>query len=143
MTARNLLKPLLTVGLLVGAPAMAQVAPPTHAEHPLLIIPPVPEQSVLQTPARIDKANCHFPEYPPAAREGRLEGTVVILFLISPKGSVEGAKVQRSSGSAILDAAAVDGLSQCRFTPGLLNGKPATESAWTAFKYVWVLDNKN
>jgi periplasmic protein TonB len=45
--------------------------------------------------------------YPPAARKRRIEGTVVCELDVDPAGNLDGVRVVGSSGSAILDDAAV------------------------------------
>ena len=45
--------------------------------------------------------------YPPAARKRRIEGTVVCELEVDPAGNLDGVRVVGSSGSAILDDAAV------------------------------------
>ena len=47
-------------------------------------------------------------------------------------------KVERSSGFRRLDEAARAGLSQCKFRPATVNGKP--ERSWGRIEYVWKLE---
>lgn len=46
--------------------------------------------------------------YPPAARRDRLRGEVLIRFTVLASGSIDGVRVARSSGSPVLDKAALD-----------------------------------
>jgi protein TonB len=48
-----------------------------------------------------------LPEYPPEALEEGLEGTVRLLLELDAEGAVSKVEVLESSGSALLDAAAV------------------------------------
>jgi protein TonB len=57
------------------------------------------------------------PEYPIAARKQGLEGKVVLRVTVSPDGRTTSVTVVQSSGHAILDRAARDGVSRWRFNP--------------------------
>ena len=60
-------------------------------------------------------------EYPPDAREARVQGVVIVEVLIGTDGKVEQTKVLRSI--PMLDQAAIDAVRQWEFTPTLLNGE--------------------
>jgi len=62
------------------------------------------------------------PQYPPQARQARIEGTVVLLAVIGKDGSVR--DVQVKSGSPLLAQAAIEAVKQWRYKPYLLNGQP-------------------
>jgi TonB family protein len=62
------------------------------------------------------------PIYPLEARRVRLEGNVVLEAMVTVEGQVEDLKV--ISGNPVLAQAAMDAVSQWRYTPYLLNGKP-------------------
>ena len=62
------------------------------------------------------------PEYPPEAGRERIEGTVVLLAVISSDGIVQDVKVV--SGLPILAQAAIAAVKQWRYKPYLLNGAP-------------------
>src|SRR4249920_594249 len=62
------------------------------------------------------------PQYPALARQGRVQGIVVIECTISTEGRVVEARVIRSI--PLLDQAAVDAVKQWVYTPTLLEGKP-------------------
>jgi protein TonB len=57
------------------------------------------------------------PEYPLAARKQGLEGKVLLRVTVAPDGRTTSVTVVESSGHAILDRAARDGVSRWRFTP--------------------------
>ena len=61
------------------------------------------------------------PEYPPEAKEARLQGTVVLEALVDERGRVADARVRR--GVAQLDQAALDTAKQWEFKPATLNGE--------------------
>ena len=64
------------------------------------------------------------PEYPPQARQRRLEGWVQVRFTISTAGSVRDAVVVKSS-HALFERNAVQAVSKWKYQPQLSEGKPA------------------
>jgi len=62
------------------------------------------------------------PEYPPEARRGRIEGTVVMHAIISKAGDV--ATLELVSGHPMLAPAAIEAVKQWKYKPYLLNGNP-------------------
>jgi len=97
-----------------------------------------PPHAPVHTAPVIDATRCEKPEYPAAARRFRESGTVVLRILVGIDGSVISSEVQTSSGSKRLDEAAREGLSLCRFKPGMVDGKP--EQAWSTLRYAWKLE---
>ncbi|HSD17702.1 MAG TPA: TonB family protein [Thermomonas sp.] len=66
------------------------------------------------------------PVYPvDVAKEG-VTGRVVLVVDVAADGSVAGAKVERSSGDARLDASALSAVDKWKFRPEVKNGKPVT-----------------
>lgn len=64
------------------------------------------------------------PRYPPAAREARVEGTVIVEATIGVDGTVAPFRVIRSI--PLLDQAALDAVRQWRFAPVLFDGTPVS-----------------
>jgi periplasmic protein TonB len=62
------------------------------------------------------------PRYPPIAVASRTQGTVVLQAVISKSGTID--KLRVISGSAMLQQAALEAVSQWRYRPYLLNGQP-------------------
>lgn len=62
------------------------------------------------------------PNYPPLARQARIQGTVVLRAVISKDGSIEGLTLV--SGHPMLAPAAIDAVKQWKYKPYLLNGEP-------------------
>ncbi|MFW6348134.1 MAG: energy transducer TonB [Cyclonatronaceae bacterium] len=62
-------------------------------------------------------------EYPPAAVQDRLEGRVIVEYIVNTEGIPEGIEVITTS-SGIFNRAAVSALGKMRFTPGLQDGEP-------------------
>jgi protein TonB len=62
------------------------------------------------------------PNYPPLARQARIQGTVVLQAQISKDGSI--INLQLISGHPMLAPAAIEAVKQWRYKPYLLNGEP-------------------
>ena len=82
---------------------------------------PIPAHSPGVTPPTITYRV--EPVYPEVAKAARVQGLVVIEAVVNSMGQVVDLRVLR--GHPILARAASDAVSQWRFTPGLLRGKPA------------------
>ena len=111
------------------APAPAPAPPPA---------PPAPRPQAVA--ARIDVSSCDKPDYPAAALRADASGTTKIRFSVDASGSVSKAEIERAAGASrehrLLDRAAVDALSKCRFKPGTdEQGKPV--GGTTVVDYVW------
>lgn len=65
-----------------------------------------------------------MPEYPEAARQARVQGTVVLDAVVSAQGVVT--DVKAVSGPEALSLAALDAVRWWRYEPYLVNGQPAT-----------------
>jgi protein TonB len=68
-------------------------------------------------------------KYPERARKRNQEGTVVLRFMIGTDGTPFGITVIESSGHAILDAAAQEILSGCKFVPQMRGNHAVTAIA--------------
>ena len=86
----------------------------------------------------LDGQSCAPPKYPKAALINEEQGTVSLLFLVSPDGKIVESKVDKSSGSKSLDKAALSAFSQCKFKPGSKDGKP--DQLWAKVEFVWKLE---
>jgi len=62
------------------------------------------------------------PNYPPLARQARIQGQVVLRAVISKDGSIE--NLTLVSGHPMLAPAAIDAVKQWKYKPYLLNGEP-------------------
>lgn len=108
-----------------------QPEPPAKVEAP-------PAKAPSRVSAVIDFSTCTKPEYPRSSYRNEEQGTVTLGFKVGLDGYVKEAKVEKTSGFKELDKAALHGLSQCKFKPALIDGKP-TET-WSSVKYVWRLE---
>jgi protein TonB len=59
-----------------------------------------------------------IPKYPIAAARRQQEGATSVLLRVDPTGRVQDVKITRSSGSRVLDTAAVRAFRQWKFAPG-------------------------
>jgi protein TonB len=123
--------------------AVTNVQPETPVftpPQPVVEAPPAPAPA--PAPVRVapvvDFNSCSKPDYPRNSLRNEEEGTVTLQFLIGVDGSVVDSKVEKSSGHRALDRAAQRALSQCRFKPGMIDGKP--QQTWTKVQYVWKLE---
>jgi protein TonB len=72
------------------------------------------------------------PVYPSIARSAGISGTTVVMALVDTAGKVRDARVYVSSGSKMLDDAAVLAAYQNLYSPGIQNGTPV--SCWVSYK---------
>jgi periplasmic protein TonB len=104
------------VGGLVAAPAPPPPLPPPPAvTHPM----PVRVGGQVNAPALVRRVE---PIYPPIAVQAKLTGTVILEATVNTEGHVEEVRVLRSVG--LLDAAAMEAVTQWRYSPLVLNGIP-------------------
>ncbi|MBZ5574058.1 MAG: energy transducer TonB [Acidobacteriia bacterium] len=62
------------------------------------------------------------PNYPPLARQARIQGTVLLQAEISREGTIENLRL--ISGHPMLAPAAIEAVKQWRYKPYILNGEP-------------------
>ena len=136
------LAPAITVTREAPPPTPVTIGPaPAPVTAAVVAAPPAPR--VQAVPARIDVNSCERPEYPAAALRAEATGTSKIRFTVDATGVVSKAEIERSAGPTrehrLLDRAAIDALSKCRFKPGTdESGKPV--GAITPVDYVWKLE---
>ncbi|MET0320704.1 MAG: TonB family protein [Duganella sp.] len=82
---------------------------------------------------------CNFPRWPRESLRKQQQGAVKLAFLIDEDGVVRDAKIRESSGHALLDQAAIEGVKRCLFTPYAEQGK--LMPTWTNMEYHWKIDN--
>lgn len=101
----------------------------------ILIEQPAPNMDpavLLSKPKLISKLN---PLYPPEAVKNNIEGNVDLKLFITKEGSVAKTLIENSSGSSILDSAAVRHSGKLKFLPAEENGKPKNVWISMIFKY--------
>lgn len=67
------------------------------------------------------------PQYPPMARQLKIEGTVELAAIVSETGAVEAVTV--ISGNPVLTKPAAESLKKWKFAPFLQDGKPVRAEA--------------
>jgi periplasmic protein TonB len=102
-------------GILGGSGHAPAPPPPTPVAHK----GPYRVGGKVQAPRLIHQVQ---PEYPPLARQARIQGDVIIDSVIDTQGRVTQMKVV--SGSPLLVESAIQALGQWRYQPTLLNGQP-------------------
>lgn len=118
---------------------LTQVTPDPVAPIPTVALDrTAPPQPVRVAPVIDAARSCQLPKYPAVSIRMGDEGLVDIEFLIDLDGRVADSRIANSSGHDVLDKAARDALSLCRFTPGTVDGKP--ERSWAHLRYRWRLD---
>jgi len=68
------------------------------------------------------------PQYPAIARRMKLEGTVIVQVLVNSVGKPEVVRLEKSSGTAVLDQAALNAVQNWSFIPARQGNK--TVPAW-------------
>jgi protein TonB len=90
--------------------------PPTAPPQP----PAPPVAKVIHDPKLLTSPRL---EYPPAARQANIEGTVTVYANVDAEGRVTSAKAL--SGPMLLRQAAVESVQQWKYAPGTIDGKPS------------------
>ena len=131
-----------TVPATVGKREMPETAPltpslPAPMDLPTIIKPPSAAPALARTqpappresnPPRISQVAAGEPTYkvaplyPQAARNARIEGSVVMHAIIDIDGSIQQLRI--TSGDPSLAASAMDAVKKWRYRPYLLDGKP-------------------
>jgi periplasmic protein TonB len=73
------------------------------------------------------------PVYPPAAKQAKVEGDVVVHAIIDSEGNVSKATV--ISGPALLRDAALSAVKHWKYSPSLLNGEPVASDTTVTLKF--------
>lgn len=112
-------------------------APSAPAAEPAA---PAPAADVVTVPT-YDAAYLHNPKpnYPLAARKRGIEGQVLLRAEIQPDGQSSRIELKRSSGSDMLDQAALQAVKTWRFEPARRNNRSVL--AWVEIPITFKLDN--
>jgi protein TonB len=95
------------------AAAVAGSSLPQTAALPIAFVPPRPVSAA---------SGNRTPSYPAEARRRHLEGLVVLKVAVSARGTPDDVAVLKSSGHAVLDAAALAAVRSWRFEPATRSG---------------------
>ncbi|HWO88735.1 MAG TPA: energy transducer TonB [Gemmatimonadales bacterium] len=106
---------LVVAGLAVSAGALGAQATPDA---------PMVEGAVEQRPIPVP-GSCQAPVYPATLRAARMEGRVILQFVVDTLGRIEANSVRAlSSSHTYFEEAARRALLTCRYQPALFNGRP-------------------
>jgi protein TonB len=96
--------------------------PFTEETRPVMPVAPKPVTKVFRTSSILQGSLIRRvePTYPPLARQARIQGTVVLVAVISKAGTIDNLRL--ISGHPMLVPAALDAVSQWRYRPYILNG---------------------
>ena len=108
-------------------------APPTPEPSPPVV------EKVTQPSAGASYLHNPAPEYPEAAMDRGLEGTVLMKVSVQPNGKPDSVTVTKSSGHSVLDAAAVNTVTQWSFVPAMRGKTPI--AGWVTVPITFNLQN--
>jgi periplasmic protein TonB len=103
-------------------PRLVESAPPA----PPVASAPAPSPAASVATLQPEPISTPAPKYPAQALRRGEHGTVLINARIGPDGVPASVEVARSSGSRVLDRAAVDAVRRWRFRPALADGRPTS-----------------
>ncbi|HTQ36757.1 MAG TPA: TonB family protein [Steroidobacteraceae bacterium] len=124
----------IPVAIIPEAQAVAARTEPAPVAAPS--VSPAPAPSVVRDSApvmldvdQVDYVRRPSPHYPRAARQARLQGTVLVWVLIDADGRPREVRVERSSGYEQLDREGCDAVSHALFKPYRENGAARSAQA--------------
>jgi protein TonB len=86
--------------------------------------------------AWLDTRKCRLPDFPWQLKN-REHDPVVLMLLVDVDGLVVDSKIEKSSGAALLDQAALDAFKICRYRPATAGETPIRK--WKKLTVVWEL----
>lgn len=106
--------------------------------------PPAPKTKINVVSSKKAEGETHpakllhkpIPDYPRIARKMGIEGTVVLQIIVDKDGNPADIGLQQSSGSDILDEAALRASRKAKFVPALQNGKKVEMGVLLYYKFV-------
>ncbi len=105
-------------GIISSAPIAAPPPPKVEAPKPV-----APQR--IRVGGNVQKANLIFqpkPNYPPLAKQARIQGVVKLNAIIDKEGTIQQLTV--ASGHPLLIPSALEAVKQWKYKPTLLNGEP-------------------
>jgi protein TonB len=106
-------------GVIGGIIAAVPAPPPPKKEEPKPVVQRIRVGGNVQAANLIRKVT---PQYPPLAKQARVQGTVRFQAIIGKDGTIQ--NLQMLSGHPLLVPAATDAVRQWLYRPTLLNGEP-------------------
>ncbi len=107
-------------------PEVATIAPTNdfHELKPDVAVVELPEVPFIKVQYKPRLVRSAQPEYPEMARAAGIEGKAVVSMVVDTLGNVARAEIYATSGSTLLDQAAVNAAYQCVFVPGFQRDRP-------------------
>lgn len=128
--------------------AATEAPPPPAAPTPQPEAPPEPAAPVIAAPApspvvippsfNADYLHNPPPAYPTASRRMGQQGKVVLRVLVNGAGTADKVELRSSSGSTLLDDAALDAVKRWRFVPARQGDRPV--AAWVLVPITFTLE---
>lgn len=119
-------------------PPSAPVVPATAPVPPVVAAPAPVQEPVVPPSFNAAYLNNPPPEYPRNARRNREQGRVIVRVMVNEAGRPERIELGESSGSQLLDRAALDVVRQWHFVPARRGQVPV--SAWVLVPIIFRLD---
>ena len=118
-----------------AAPASSAIVPAAAiaTKGEVLAIAPAPVAEVFVAPSFLSRQE---PTYPERARRAGAEGVVGVRLVLAADGSVRAVELTRSSGSWLLDEAALAAARASTFTPALRDRVPVAAEAEASYRFV-------
>ena len=120
---------------LVAAPTIASVstsAVVVATKGEVLAAAPAPVAEVFVPPSFLSRQE---PAYPERARRAGVEGVVGVRIALAPDGSVRQVELTQSSGSRLLDEAALAAARTSTFAPASRNRTPVESEAVASYRF--------
>ena len=114
------------------ASAPAVVAPVAAEPRGVSVAPPAPVAEVFVPPAFRARQE---PAYPERARRAGVAGVVGVRILLAADGSVRQVELTTSSGSRLLDEAALEAARASTFEPATRNRAPVAAEAVASYRF--------
>jgi TonB family protein len=123
--------PLVATPTITSVPtSIAAVAIATKGE--VLAAAPAPVAEVFVPPSFLSRQE---PTYPERARRAGVEGIVGVRIALAPDGSVRQVELTQSSGSRLLDEAALAAARASTFSPASRNRSPVEAEAVASYRF--------
>lgn len=120
-----------------AGPAAQAPSPPSPGTNSTADAGPAPwaAEGATTPPGPLDGQRNAQPIYPPTAQALGQQGTVRLRLRVDLDGSVAMVTLERGSGVASLDAAAIEAARRWRFRPATRNGQPVSAEALTSVTF--------
>jgi len=123
--------PVVAAPIVASAPtSVATVAVATKGE--VLAAAPAPVAEVFVPPSFLTRQE---PAYPERARRAGAEGVVGVRITLAADGSVRQVELTQSSGSRLLDEAALEAARSSSFAPASRNRSPVASEAVASYRF--------